>query len=122
MSDDIRQFFMDVMKVGAGGLITWMVANWRPRQQRIDTHDESQNKTIESQGRTLAEAWTMIERLEEKQRKSNERQDWLEGELRKYVNAYARAVRYIRDKLPNEEIPDFLTESNSRIKKAGEIK
>lgn len=45
----------------------------------------------------------------------NKRIDHLEKELKKYVNGYARAIRYIHSNIPNVEIPNFL-ETDPRIK------
>ena len=48
----------------------------------------------------------------------NKRIRFLEEELRRYVNGYARAIRYInKTKTQDETIPDFLLETNENLRK-----
>ena len=60
--ETLTQSLRDIGMLVLGGVVTWFVTHWRPRQIRSDMHDEYQNKTIEIQGRTLADAWAMIEK------------------------------------------------------------
>lgn len=56
-----------------------------------------------------------IDALEKRDEEKEKRIDWLESELKRYINAYSLAVRFIHDRLPAIEIPNFL-ETDPRIK------
>lgn len=48
-----------------------------------------------------------IDDLEERDAKKEERIDWLQNELRRYINAYSLAIKYIHYNIPGD-IPNFL--------------
>lgn len=64
---------------------------------------------------TIRKLYEQVNILLEDKIKTNERIENIEKELKRYVNAYARAVRYIHDNISNVEIPNFM-ETDPRIK------
>lgn len=58
-----------------------------------------------------------VNELIEDKIRMNQRIDELEKDVRKFRNAYAKAIVYIHEKLPLEEIPNFL-DTDPRIKSA----
>lgn len=82
------------------------------RKTKIDyntTNIESINKLSEQ-----------VNELIEDKIKMNERIEGLEADVRKFRNAYAKAIVYIHEKLPLEEIPNFL-DTEPRIKSAKRV-
>jgi len=64
---------------------------------------------------TIIKLSKRIDELESRDASKEERIDWLEKELKRYVNAYTLAIRFIHDRMPLIEIPNFL-ETDPRIK------
>lgn len=56
-----------------------------------------------------------IDKLEERDQQKEKRIDWLEAELKRYISAYTLAIRFIHDKMPLVDIPNFL-ETDPRLK------
>lgn len=56
-----------------------------------------------------------IDALEKRDEEKEKRIDWLETELKRYINAYTLAIRFINDQLPLVEIPNFL-ETDPRLR------
>lgn len=72
----------------------------------------SRQDVIQSQGKSLADAFDEIRELRTELRSAEDKIDELKSDVRKFRNAYAKAIRYIYDKNPDEPIPDFLKDSD----------
>jgi predicted nuclease with TOPRIM domain len=70
---------------------------------------------VERQTKTLDEAFEMLSELTERIKKVETENQQLREEIRKWRNAYARAIRWIHEKGLGSEIPDFLLDSEPRI-------
>ena len=115
MGDELRQLLKDVLMLGLGGFSAFIIQHWRsPETRRIDDADR-QAEIIAKQGKTLSDAFDEIDELRESHCKAMEEIEWLKAELKKYVNGYARAMRFIHDKIRDVEIPNFL-ETDPRLK------
>ena len=71
------------------------------RDSAYATINSINSSTIENLARQVD---NLIKRDDEKE----QRIDFLEKELRRHVNGYARLYRYIKERIPDEDIPDFL--------------
>jgi len=74
-------------------------------------------KTIDLSTDTYLKLSARIDQLEERDAKKEERIDWLEKELRRYINAYSLAVKFIHYNMPTIEIPNFLETDPAITKK-----
>lgn len=74
MTDDLRQFIRDIFVLLFGSVSGFVIQHWRRRQEVRDVHDDFQNKTIQTQGKTLADAFDEIEELRKLYRTSERRQ------------------------------------------------
>lgn len=72
-------------------------------------------KTIDLSADTYLKLSNRIDQLEVRDAAKEERIDWLEKELRRYINGYTLAIKFIHFNLPAIEIPNFL-ETDPRIK------
>ena len=93
-----------------GGYVTLRVA----KIQRKETSTEKQTKeasVIATHTGTLALLVKQVDDLVRRDNQKEQRINSLERELRKYVNAYARAVRYIFDTHPGAPMPNFLIDT-----------
>lgn len=122
MSETFQQLLRDIAILVLGSASTFLVQHWRRPQEVKDQHLEKQQGLIERQTKTLDDAWNQIEELlnyrkqDEKDRQAlNERIERLEADNRKFRNGYARAIRYIYDKDPLAEIPNFLIDTNPKV-------
>ncbi len=64
-------------------------------------------KTIDLGADTYLKLSTRIDQLEVRDAAKEERIDWLEKELKRYINGYSLAVKFIHYNIPGVEIPDF---------------
>lgn len=74
MTDETRQLLKDVLMLLVGGLMGFVSQHWRRPQVVKDEHDDYQNKTIQTQGKTLSDAFNEIEELRSLYRQSERRQ------------------------------------------------
>jgi cell division protein FtsB len=66
---------------------------------------------------TIENLSKQINELTKRDEEKEKRIDTLEKELKKYVNAYARAVKYIYEKDPLAELPNFMVTTDPTITK-----
>ena len=66
---------------------------------------------------TIEKLSEQINKVIEDNEKLHAEVDKLKEELRSFRSAYSRARRYILDKLPGEEIPDFFITTDKLLKK-----
>lgn len=74
----------------------------------------SKNKRVEAlsiNAETITKLSRRIDELEKRDDEKQRRIDELETTVKKYARALERAMRYIKQKLPNEPIPDFLLDT-----------
>lgn len=65
----------------------------------------------------LAESNNGIRELNNELAESNKRIRELDNELVKYTRALSRAIKFVREKNPNETIPDFLLDTDPNFRK-----
>lgn len=118
MSEELRQFVREAVMVVFGGMATFFITHFRRPQQTRDEHMGNQAKIIESQGKLIADVYKMVEDLQQSREDDEKRIAGLQSEvwqlkkdLRKYVNAYAQALRFIHENIPNVILPDFLMDT-----------
>ncbi len=81
----------------------------KPEIKKLDAETKSHlSDAVEGAGQTLVEAWKHIKHLDEWKRNAQIEIDPLKEELRRFRNAYAKAIRYISNRLPGEEVPNFM--------------
>lgn len=74
MTDDARQLLKDLIVLLVGGVIGFISQHWRRPQVARDEHEDYQNKTIQTQGKTLSDAFNEIDELRTMYRQSERRQ------------------------------------------------
>ena len=117
MTDELKQILYNI-GAWAGGIISaFVIQHYRPKQVREDEHDKNQVATIETQGRTLADAWKMIESQQVEIKHLRDKVRELDNELIKYSRALYRSNKFIREHMPNIEVPDFLLDTDPNISK-----
>lgn len=115
--DEKVQYIREVVMLVVGSIATWLITNIRPKQVKEDEHDKSQNQTIEIQGRTLAGAWDMIEKLQKHSISQDAKIKELDDALVKYTRALNRAYRFIGEHVRGVQVPDFLLDTDPNIGK-----
>lgn len=74
MTDETRQLLKDLLMLLVGGLMGFVSQHFRRPQVVKDEHEDYQNKTIQTQGKTLSDAFNEIEDLRALYRQSERRQ------------------------------------------------
>lgn len=75
MTDDTRlSLLKDILMLVLGGALGFISQHWKRPQVVRDEHEDYQNKTIETQGRTLSDAFDEINDLRTLYRQSERRQ------------------------------------------------
>lgn len=108
MAEELKEFFKALALLLAGGSMSFFVQNYRRPQTLSDDHNKSQASVNQINADTIEQLSKQVNELIRRDEEKEKRIDHLEQELKKYVNAYARAIRYINEKLPGVIIPNFL--------------
>ena len=66
---------------------------------------------------TITKLSRRIDELEKRDEEKERRIEELETEVKKWKRGYERQGRYIRSRLPNEELPDFLLDTGDLNKR-----
>jgi len=74
-------------------------------------------KTIDLSTDTYLKLSTRIDQLEERDAAKEKRIDWLEKELKRYINGYSLAIKFLHFNLPTIDIPNFLETDPAITKK-----
>ena len=85
----------------------------KTRGEANKLHHESEGVTAE----TYLKLSRRIDELETRDSEKEKRIDWLEGELKRYVNGYSKAILFINQHVNGINIPNFL-ETDPRLKAA----
>lgn len=102
----VQVAFIGVLSSLVGGLIVY-----------YSNKNYNKAKTMDVGADTYLKLSKRIDELEERDSKKEERIDWLEKELKRYINGYSLAVKFIHYNIPGVEIPDFLQTDPAITKK-----
>lgn len=83
----------------------------KPEIRKLQAEEKSSlSDAVEGAGKTLVDAWTRIEALEDWKTKAAKKIDHLENELRKWRNYAARLIKRLKEVDPRGPIPEFETD------------
>lgn len=72
---------------------------------------------IKDTGDTLEAAWNELRSLKKELEESKKKIEELDKELIRYMRALNKSIRFISDRMPGVEVPDFLKETDPSISK-----